>query len=911
MMKSNFEPIAIIGYGCIYPPDSFDSIKFWENIKNNKTGITKMSPEYWDGDLYYDANKTKEDKTYCDLGGVIEDYHFSCEELRKEYEKNLNTSQKMLLDTIFQALRMGDIPIENIQGDKAILVVGNMLGDPSFANHFLLNRVSQIISWMKKGNDIIHISEEKAIEKKLYSNMKKIFFQEDELNLNRKCNSTLCKAVADILNINGPSYLVDGACSSSILAINEAIKNIQSGDSEIAIVSGVLGNMLVTGNIAFSKIGGLSEYGSFPLSSNASGLVPSEGVGTVIIKKLSEAIYNNKIYGVIRGIGVASDGKGKSIYAPSSTGQKYAMEKSILLSGINKSDINYVETHATGTKVGDKVELKSIEEFFEDSKMKQKSVAIGSIKSQIGHSFSAAGMANLIKLLEGFSHETMPPTHNIERFVSEDMLTDSPFYVNDKLSSWPNPDKKCVSINAFGFGGINANVIVESFNESIHIPLIKSLSRQKKSNMRFSIVGVGCIDEYSRSYEEWKEKSYSQRTCKEHNENDFSEHIKSEIYKHKSNLRISYIKDLKFNCLRYKIPPRTLAEIDRSQQLALMTADSAIQDFGQDKLIREKTGIYIGSMMGLEASLRVDMRIRYKEYIKQLNEIEEFNILDDEVKNSIINNISQNAKTFSPPIAEDALPGYMDNIIAGRISNFFDCLGSNATYDADSVSFVQALKQGILSLQTYENDIIVVGGVHGNLMPEFIDLLKDVNKEECIASEGSVFFVIKREQDVTENDRIYANISKIRYDREPKKYGNINNNHASIYVSENDLSTENKNYFYYGAQGGFQLLKALSKLEDGMAKNATVDVASILGGNYIIEMDTIAGAGNSEIEEENCNIINVGADKIEELIENLTSKKAIPVDEMSEYLYRVSIAFEHSEDLEDKINFLKNIYTVS
>lgn len=341
MKKCSFEPIAIVGYGCVFPPDSYDTEKFWENVITAKPGVQEMPEASWKKELYFDKDRHAEDKTYCKWGAYVEKYSFPTVEKDLQSKKDaideLNRSQLMLLDTIVQAVKKGGISLDELGNSQVSMVVGNMLGDFSFSNEFIKNREIQIEYYLDNNDEFCKLEKEKqqAIKDNLKKEIENRFSNGDISDENKNFHSNLCKGVAEILNVKGRKFTVDGACSGSLLAVDNAVKLIHLNKAKECIVSGVLGNMVVTGNVAFAKVGGLAENGSFPLDVKANGLIPGEGVGTIIIKKLSDAIKDkNTIFAVIRGTGVASDGKGKSIYAPSSQGQYKAMKKSLDKAGV-------------------------------------------------------------------------------------------------------------------------------------------------------------------------------------------------------------------------------------------------------------------------------------------------------------------------------------------------------------------------------------------------------------------------------------------------------------------------------------------------------------------------------------------------------------------------------------------------
>ncbi len=270
------------------------------------------------------------------------------------------------------------------------------MGDEAFSDYSINLRAQEFYHYLNNDPEYLRLADDtkEEIRHKFFKVVDEKFKKLDKENYESILHSALGKAVCNFLGVKGSAIIVDSACSAGVLVIDEAIKHLQNNKLKTCITSAVLGNMNVTGNVAFAKIGGISPSHSSPLDHKANGLIPGEGAGTIILKSLENAIKDgDRIYAVIRGVGSASDGKGKSIYAPSSLGQVTAMRKSLLRAGLNPGEIEYIETHATATPVGDKVELNTLKMLYENEDLPKQSVALGSIKSQIGHSFSVAGMA--------------------------------------------------------------------------------------------------------------------------------------------------------------------------------------------------------------------------------------------------------------------------------------------------------------------------------------------------------------------------------------------------------------------------------------------------------------------------------------------------------------------------------------
>lgn len=901
-MRKNYKPVAIIGYGCVFPPDGKNVETFWENVIGGKSGI---SEKCWKKDLYYNSDKKVEDKTYCKNGGIITEYEFPLE-LANEFGiddetiSNLNRTQQMTLDTILQALKMSEYGLKDLSIDTGFYI-GNMLGDANLPNYTIWNRIKEIEQYMNLSSKYNSLSKD---EKEDVINKLRNSIEEKFGKLKRDKNlipSALLTELKNILHIQGTGMIIDGACSGSGLVIDEAIKSIQCGNNEVCVTSAVLGNMIVTGNIGFAKIGGLAETGAFPLDYRAEGLIPGEGAGTVILKDLESAIRDkDKIFGVIRGSGVASDGKGQSIYAPSTQEQLKAMNKSLEVSGLIPSDIDYIEMHATGTMVGDKVEIETIKTFYSEKKTENRPLPIGSLKSQIGHTFSAAGMANLIKVIEGMRRKVLPPTYNYARPPKGVKLEN--LYVNTELQEWKCKDShtpRRAMINAFGFGGINANILLEEFREKYHSEILTKYVKEKEESKDFSIVGIGCYDAQGRNFEEWKNCVLNGGG----EEKDiplgrWNESVKK-IF---TNNRGYYIENLEFPCLKFKIPPKILKEIDRSQLLSLITAGEAIEDYGKEKINSTKTGVFVGEMMGQESALKTDLRVRHVEYLDSLETILESMGWKPEEIEEVFQKIKSQIQSYIPKVEEDTLPGYMDNIIAGSISNFFNLTGTNAVYDKDIISFNAALYQGILSLVSGENDVAVIGAVHGNMLPEYFDLfhqiqeLKKVENLEstlrnCVPAEGAVFFVIKRTCDVQETDHVYARIHDIRAT-------------SNLVDSQYNFlkGFEKVHPFYFGANEGFRLLNSIVKFNLSTYKNEveTLSVGNLYGEGYTYK---IAGV-NAEILDNiaEWKISYFESENLDSLFEHMVSKNDFT---KTSSCYKATISYKSQEDLNEKLELAR------
>lgn len=270
-----------------------------------------------------------------------------------------------------------------------------------------------------------------------------------------------------VFNLTGPSVNVQSACSTSLIAIHLACKSLISGECEYAIAGAstiILPNdnkYRYTEDMVYSKDGNCNAF-----DENASGTVFSNGVGCILLKPLNKAIKDkDNIYAIIKGSAINNDGNNKvGFSAPSVTGQTEVIKKALNITGTNPEEIEYIEAHGTGTKVGDAIEVRALKKAYKTNKKNY--CAIGSLKNDIGHMAWTSGLASIIKVVMSLKHKQIPPMNNFEKENPELDLENSPFYINRELKEWKTKNKvRKAAVSAFGLGGTNAHVILQEFKE--------------------------------------------------------------------------------------------------------------------------------------------------------------------------------------------------------------------------------------------------------------------------------------------------------------------------------------------------------------------------------------------------------------------------------------------------------------
>ncbi|MCR8993891.1 SDR family NAD(P)-dependent oxidoreductase [Brevibacillus laterosporus] len=424
------EGIAVIGMSGQFPK-SKDINEFWNNLAQGKDCVTEIPPERWSIEEYYDPDVNSPGKTYCKWMGALDDVDkfdplfFHISPVEAEY---MDPQQRLFLENSWKCIEDAGLSPVALSGSRCGVFVG--CGTTDYGR--------------SQGQQEMNAQ-----------------------SLMGASVSILSSRISYLLNLKGPCLAIDTACSSSLVAIAEACNSLALGNCDLALAGGV---SVMTGpsmHIMTSKAGMLSKDGRcFTFDNRANGFVPGEGVGVVLVKRLSDAIRDNDpIYGVIRGWGINQDGKTNGITAPSVNSQVKLEKEVYERYGIHPENISLIEAHGTGTKLGDPIEMEALTEAFRAYTNKQHYCAVGSVKSNIGHLMAASGVSGVIKVLLALQHRMLPPTIHFESLNEHISLERSPFYMNTKLQPWstPNDIPRLACVSSFGFSGTNAHLVIEEY----------------------------------------------------------------------------------------------------------------------------------------------------------------------------------------------------------------------------------------------------------------------------------------------------------------------------------------------------------------------------------------------------------------------------------------------------------------
>ncbi len=461
--KSNKQvPLAIVGMGCLFPKaNSADA--YWANITNKVDGISDVPETHWRPEDYYDKNPEKRDHTYAKRGGFISKVDFNPMEygISPRDIDSIDTTQLLGMVVAKQALDDAGYGDEKREFDRKntsvilgvtgalelVVTLGTRLGFPV---------------WRKALEDA---GVDDDTKNDVMDRISDSYVDWQENSFPGLLGNVAAGRIANRFDLGGTNCVVDAACASSLTAFHLAGLELAAGRADMVVTGGMDTFNDIFMYMCFSKTPALSPTGSSkPFAANADGTILGEGLGAVILKRLDDAKRDNdKIYAVIKSIGSSSDGKGNAVYAPSSEGQSRSLREAYELADIDPSTIELVEAHGTGTKVGDAVEVQALSDVYRSYKTDGTWCALGSVKSQIGHTKAAAGVAGVIKAALALHHKVIPPTMKVDKPLELIESGKTPFYINCEQRPWlPNSDHpRRAAVSAFGFGGSNFHCVLE------------------------------------------------------------------------------------------------------------------------------------------------------------------------------------------------------------------------------------------------------------------------------------------------------------------------------------------------------------------------------------------------------------------------------------------------------------------
>ncbi|MEZ4319046.1 MAG: SDR family NAD(P)-dependent oxidoreductase [Myxococcota bacterium] len=453
-------PIAIIGASAIFP-GSVDKTGFWNDILAGNDLVTDIPPTHWLIEDYYDPDPSVPDMTYAKRGAFLGDIDFDALDWGVPPSILPATDTVQLLALIAAKRVLEDAARVNaVDRERTSVILGVTSGQDLLGK--MVSRLQHPV-WKKSLREMgLPESEVQEACKRISSHYAKW----EESTFPGLLGNVVAGRIANRLDLGGTNCVTDAACASSFSAIQMAVNELTLHQSDLVISGGCDTMNDIFMFMCFSKTPALSASGECaPFSDKADGTLLGEGLGMVALKRLEDAQRDgDRVYAVLKGVGSSSDGRSKSVYAPVPKGQSKAITRAYELAGYGTDTVELVEAHGTGTKAGDAAEFGGLQLAF-DQREDRQYCALGTVKSQIGHTKAAAGAAGLFKAVMALHHKVLPPTIKIDQPNPKLDIENTPFYLNTIARPWirSSDHPRRAGVSSFGFGGSNFHLAVEEY----------------------------------------------------------------------------------------------------------------------------------------------------------------------------------------------------------------------------------------------------------------------------------------------------------------------------------------------------------------------------------------------------------------------------------------------------------------
>ncbi|GAA0819566.1 beta-ketoacyl synthase N-terminal-like domain-containing protein [Colwellia asteriadis] len=716
------ENIAVVGIANLFPGSSQPD-EFWQQLLNKQDCRSKASHAQMGVDPdKYTGKKGDTDKFYCVHGGYIRDFNFNAtafvtDAQGKALSNGLTAEYLTQLDDLNQwALYVAEQALSDAGywRSTALENCGVILGNLSFptksSNHLFLPLYHQVV--------------ENSLKEIINQDLQLSTFSTDTANVNASLNQAPhadnalvagypAALLAKAAGLGGAHFALDAACASSCYSVKLACDYLHTGKADMMLAGAVSGADPMFVNMGFSIFQAYPENNVHaPFDKNSQGLFAGEGAGMMVLKRHNDAVRDgDKIHAIIKGGALSNDGKGEFVLSPNTKGQVLVYERAYENADVNPADVDYIECHATGTPKGDKVELGSMETFF--SRYHNKPL-LGSVKSNLGHLLTAAGMPGMTKAIRALNEKIIPPTINLTDPIRSKQEYLTAAQMPTQTVNWPVANSaasaikpRIAGVSVFGFGGANAHIVLQEPSDTLD----NAASTQNQVNAQepLAIIGMDAHFGHAENLSAFLQllsnqgNTFTKLPVKRWKGIEQDSSVMNALgLAHAP--KGGYVEQFDIDFLRFKVPPNEQDCLIPQQLMMMKVADNAAKDAG----LKEGSNVAVLVAMGIELELH-----QYRGRVNLATQIETSLLeqgvtLTDKQRNTLIN-IAKDGVASAAQLNQ--YTSFIGNIMASRISALWDFSGPAITLSAEENSVYRCVELAQSLFQTSDVEAVIIAAV--------------------------------------------------------------------------------------------------------------------------------------------------------------------------------------------------------